>query len=188
MKHEFDSTKRRPLDDQLDAALANYAAVEPRAGLEERILANLKSQERSSTRVAWWRWAGALAAIILVTMLVLWRAQKRNLPPVAGRPANSQERVPPRVVASSMPAKQGRPVAHVAARKASKHIPAQAALATAGPKLDQFPSPQPLTAKEKMLLDYVDRYHDEAVLMARAREEQLEQDRAEEEAERADHP
>ena len=54
--NKFDNTGQPPLDDQLEAALAKYAAVEPRTGLEERILANLKSRPSSSTRVAWWRW------------------------------------------------------------------------------------------------------------------------------------
>jgi hypothetical protein len=34
-------------DRMLDAALAKYAAVEPRTGLEERVLANLRPSRRA---------------------------------------------------------------------------------------------------------------------------------------------
>jgi hypothetical protein len=47
------------------------------------------------------------------------------------------------------------------------------------PKLDQFPSPQPLSEQEKILANYVARFHDEALLVARARSESLQRDREE---------
>ena len=53
------------LDRVLDAALAKYAAVEPRDGLEARILANLRTEQAESLRRVWWKWAlvAATAAI-----------------------------------------------------------------------------------------------------------------------------
>src|ERR1035438_2379526 len=63
------------LDRALNAALTKYSSVDPRAGLEERILANLWSQPTAPSR-AWWRWglAGALAVMVIVAMAVAWRS------------------------------------------------------------------------------------------------------------------
>ena len=168
--NEFENPSRTPLDDQLDASLAKYAAVEPRTGLEERILANLKSWERASAPVAWWRWAGALAAALLVTMSVLW-IEKHNPQPIVRRPTGSQEQISRPVVANRTPAIQARPVATVTARRAGKHPSSQPALAAAEPKLDRFPSPQPLTEEELALVRYVQSFPKEATLIAQAQEE-----------------
>ena len=48
------------------------------------------------------------------------------------------------------------------------------------PKLDQFPSPQPLSEQEKILESYVANYPEHAALIARARAEELRRDAAEE--------
>jgi hypothetical protein len=48
------------------------------------------------------------------------------------------------------------------------------------PKLGQFPSPQPLSEQEKILQNYVAKYPEQAVLVARARSEELRRDQLEE--------
>jgi hypothetical protein len=48
------------------------------------------------------------------------------------------------------------------------------------PKLDQFPSPQPLSEQEKILASYVNQFPDHAALLAQARMEMLRRDREEE--------
>jgi len=53
-------------------------------------------------------------------------------------------------------------------------------VAPAIPKLDQFPSPQPLSDQERILASYVMNYPEQAALVARARAEILRQDREEE--------
>ncbi len=53
-------------------------------------------------------------------------------------------------------------------------------VAAASPKLDQFPSPQPLSEQEKILTNYVAQYPEHAVLIARARSEDLRRDAEEE--------
>jgi hypothetical protein len=50
----------------------------------------------------------------------------------------------------------------------------------AAPRLDQFPSPQPLSEQEKILASYVEKYPERSVLLARARTEALRQDQLEE--------
>jgi hypothetical protein len=44
------------------------------------------------------------------------------------------------------------------------------------PKLDQFPSPQPLSEQEKLLWNYVAQHPERAGLVAEARMESLERD------------
>ena len=48
------------------------------------------------------------------------------------------------------------------------------------PKLEQFPSPQPLSEQEKILARYVNTYPEHAALIAQARTEELRRDSAEE--------
>ena len=168
--NEFDSKGRTPLDDQLDDALAKYAAVEPRPGLEERILANLKSQQRSSASVAWWRWSGALAAALLIAISVLWFAQ-HNRQKVVRRPTTSPEEALPQPIAQSTPPHPTRRVNSVKVRQAGKRSFTQPTLATAEPKLDRFPSPQPLSEEERALVRYVQSFPKEATLIAQAQEE-----------------
>ena len=66
------------LDRQLDAALSKFAAVEPRAGLEARVLANLRIERERATRHSWWRWPAeaALAAVIAVAVSLVWKSGK----------------------------------------------------------------------------------------------------------------
>ena len=50
------------VDRMLDAALKQYASVEPREGLEDRLLAQLRSESLNSPSRTWWRWGIAAAA------------------------------------------------------------------------------------------------------------------------------
>lgn len=167
--NKFDNTGRTPLDDQLDSALAKYAAVEPRTGLEERILANLKSQPSSSTRVAWWRWAAVVAAALIVTSLVLW-IEKHNAQQIVRRPTTSSEQALHQTIAQSAPLNSTRRVNPVKVRRAGKRSFTQP-LATAELKLDRFPSPRPLSEEELALVRYVQSFPKEATLIAQAQEE-----------------
>lgn len=167
--NKFDNTGRTPLDDQLDSALAKYAAVEPRTGLEERILANLKSQPSPSTRVAWWRWAAVVAAALIVTSLVLW-VEKHNAQQIVRRPTTSSEQALHPTIAQSAPPNSTRRVNPVKVRRAGKRSFTQP-LATAELKLDRFPSPQPLSEEELALVRYVQSFPKEATLIAQAQEE-----------------
>lgn len=167
--NKFDNTGRTPLDDQLDSALAKYAAVEPRTGLEERILANLKSQPSSSTRVAWWRWAAVVAAALIVTSLVLW-VEKHNAQQIVRRPTTSSEQALHPTIAQSAPPNSTRRVNPVKVRRAGKRSFTQP-LATAELKLDRFPSPRPLSEEELALVRYVQSFPKEATLIAQAQEE-----------------
>ena len=168
--NEFENPSRRPLDDQLDAVLAKYAAVEPRTGLEERILANLKSRERASAPVAWPRWAGALAVALLIAISLLW-VEKHSPQQLLPRPATLPEQASHQPIAQSARSHSTRRVKPVKVSAADKRSFTQPALAAAEPKLDRFPSPQPLTAEELALVRYVQSFPQEATLIAQAQEE-----------------
>ena len=169
----------------LDAALAKYAAVEPRAGLELRILANLRAQQPRAEH-AWWRWSiGVLAAVVLIAAAVAWRLKTAtptfvHTPTIQQAPKQSPA---PATVAheTSPPASRPKP-----------HSAAHAEVATSTPKLDVFPSPEPLseqdrfpssqpsnahehfpsvrplTTQEQILASYVDQFPEQAALIARA--------------------
>ena len=160
------------LDAALDAALTHYAAVEPRAGLEERILANLDAEQDGVRQRGWWRWgipAAVAAAVAVVAIVVTVKTAKPSHPSIANRPVISAPRSSqPQPEVANRNAGQGRGPVH---RKtpASLAPTAQPAIAAvANPKLDVFPSPQPLSEEEKILASYVETYPEHAALMARA--------------------
>jgi len=65
----------------LDATLAHYRNAEPRWGLEERILANLRTQPPAPQRM-WWKWLPVLAATAVVLAAAMTaHLLRRSAPP-----------------------------------------------------------------------------------------------------------
>jgi hypothetical protein len=167
--------ERDDLDRTLDAVLAKYASVEPREGLEERILANLRSQGTRAAESTWWNWrfVAALATVLVIATVVVWRWNKPALPPVATHPqALKQAPVAPEVAHgdenNATPRKSKR---HPILRHQREHE-----ILAAGPKLDVFPTPLPLSEQEEILATYVARYPEHAALVAVARMDSLRQE------------
>ena len=166
-------------DRQLEVMLSEFATVEPRAGLEERVLANLRTKQERAEERSCWRWPAlaALAAILLVTLSLMWRSAKSK-PDLTVHPPKSthyETQVAGNRGVGSVPP-------HMAGNKkrikppALSHTVRETASAD---KLDQFPSPQPLSEQEKMLADYAAEFQEQAVLIARFNEEDLRRDRME---------
>lgn len=176
-RNPFESTERTPLDDQLEAALAKYSSVEPRAGLEQRILANLKAQEVPRSHLCWWRWAIPLAGAFLVVTFFIWKVQRHRPEQVVGHPTTAEQQV--QVATNSTVQGADYPLIGKRPMRTKRHRPTAVSAARAGPKLEQFPSPRPLTEQEKLLAEYVSQFHEEAVLVARARAEIQRKDLAE---------
>lgn len=166
------------IDRALDAALAKYSGIEPRAGLEERVLAHLHAEPLSPTRPAWLQWglAGSVVAIVIMAVLIMavltWRLSRAshsvvaNHPPVTiQRPSTPETKTAPHAAEVSA-AKRTLPRVPAARRAA----PAARMLAKY-PKLDQFPSAQPLSAEEIALARYVKNFPKEAQLVAQAQKE-----------------
>lgn len=170
-KHTDQTPNADHLDRVLDSALAKYSAVEPRAGLEERVLVQLRSDELQPSRRVWLRWglAAAVAAVAVVAVLA-WRSSPaphtvvETHPPVTiHEPSIQAAKSGPDTTNEIAMAK------HTSTQKPAA-LPVPATIA-AHPKLEQFPSPQPLSAEEIALAHYVKNFPKEAQLVARAQEE-----------------
>jgi hypothetical protein len=165
------------LDRELDAALRQYAAVESRAGLDERILANLRVDRERSSANSWLRWGAALAAVVVIAVVLAaaWRAGRGAHLPLANHSTTEQIRRPanPPVAAAKKRLVGNTPTkaTHVGGETAMRNPAPQAqAVAESDPKLDVFPSPQPLTEEELALAQYVRNFPSEAKLVAQAQE------------------
>ena len=160
------------LDLMLDASLAKYAAVEPRPGLEQRVLAHLSVEAVLPSRHPWLQWglAGALAVITVVGVLA-WRSNQAPHPVIANHPSTTiqrssiQEIRPAPHATDKVVTVTHASVPRPAARRAPASRPAT------HPKLDQFPSPQPLSAEEIALAQYVENFPKEARLIADTQEQ-----------------
>jgi hypothetical protein len=178
--------KQDELDSTLDAALANYAAVEPRAGLENRVLSNLRAERSPVPDRAGWRWSVA-GALIAVALALAWRSGKPSHPVASNRsltaPQVSKEPAAPRVATGGEKQTRGNrarsPELAVMRRPTIDRAPPKA-VAAALPKLDQFPSPRPLSEQEKILASYIEQFPERAILLARARTLELQRDQLEE--------
>ena len=163
------------LDCLLDAALTKYSSVEPRAGLEDRVLANLRVEQPSLPARTWWRWGlAALAAIAVVAIALAFRSEKHLKPHVvqqAPAPARTPAAPETQIASHEATAPSMRPVRP---RTIGRRV--AAARATPVPKLDQFPSPQPLSEEEKMLAGYIEQNPQHAALLAEARMDSLRRD------------
>jgi len=71
------------------------------------------------------------------------------------------------------------------AQRSPANRPIRDLVVASTPKLEQFPSPQPLSEQEQILMSYVAKYPEKAALIAQARAEALQRDREEELAEAA---
>lgn len=166
--------KRDELDRVLDAALAKYAAAQPRQGLEERVLANLRAERAKVPYRAWWHWSVmALTAAIIVAITFAWRSGERPHPLVADHlPVRtpSVEQPGPRVAAKTG-ANNVHPHASSLAIRQATHRARHKVVEPGNPKLDQFPSRQQLSEQELALARYVSEFPQEATLIARAQEE-----------------
>jgi len=168
---------------ELDAALAVFAAVEPRAGLDDRVLANLRSQPAHAGR-SWWRWpaVAALTAVIVVTVILAWRSE-RPIQQIASLPTATSRINQPAGAQGANNERSGANQLHDDGygRQLKPHAVSHS-VRTVGlrPKLDQFPSPQPLSEQEKILARYIANFPEHAALIAQARTEELLRDSAEE--------
>ena len=174
----FRGSENDALDRELDAALSRYAAVEPRSGLEERILANLQYERAQVPERVWWRWGVAVtlaAAVVIVAVALMWKSGRPAPQQIVEHPVleQSPKKSPPQVLASNQHG--GRNVNTPARRTVHPQV-ARDATATPGPKLDVFPSPQPLSDQEKLLARYAQREPDRAAVLAEARMDCLKRD------------
>lgn len=147
----------RKLEEMLDSMLSAYSAVEPRPGLETRILANLKEQSAQGTR-GWrlgWMLIGGIATAAAVILLMTYFRRPQQLPvehqitthaPQKTIPVLELQRKVPALSATIHP-KHIRPA--VSSPRARNEV--------AAVRREVFPSPSPLSEQEKLLLRYLSR-------------------------------
>jgi hypothetical protein len=165
----MESHDRDQFDDLLDGAVRHYGNVEPRAGLEGRVLARLAAEAIRRQNRAWWMWAvgGASIALLAVGIWIGIGRHKPNTPEVAVRP-NVPEEAAQRTAAVKKPAELQKPLGNrVRPRRSEPVITAR----NAEPRLAQFPSPRSISEQEMMLVEYVDQYPQEAILIAKEQDE-----------------
>jgi hypothetical protein len=175
--------KHDELDRVLEASLAKYAAVEPRRGLEERVLATLRGERARVPDRARWRWGvmAGLAAMVIVAATLAWRSGKPSHS-VGLHPASAAAQAPKEKaqVGSNRDGNGVRPQDGGAMPRSVVGRSRPRTVIASHPKLDQFPSPQPLSEQEKILANFVARDPEHAALIAQARTEALRKDRVEE--------
>lgn len=139
------------LDRMLDSALSTYAA--PSRGFEERLLRSMASIPGAvrMRRRRWLLWALALpaAACLILAIFVL---QPRRPSQAAGVQRARKQATITRAVPGLRPEVSPLHVARQNQRKNSSHLTLSASAAPL-PKLDVFPTPQPLTSEEKVLVE-----------------------------------
>lgn len=150
------------LDRLLDSALATYADPGRSSGLEGRVLAALataRAEAHAPVATRRWRWlpwtvaVPAAACLILLWILASTRVvhaptQARQAQPVRDLSHTASAR-PPAEATELRP--KSAPRVHHARPAEPRTSQEQTASAAALPKLDVFPTPQPLTPQEQAL-------------------------------------
>ena len=168
---KFDRAGFDDLDRALDGVTSRYTAVEPRAGLEERILATLRAEQSTASGRTWWKLtlAAAVTAVVVAGLALAWKSGKRVAPEIVKRPVLTAG--PEALIQTAKRADSSREPENPRIRRAALKQSKSLAVTTEDPKLDQFPSPEPLTEEERALIRYVSQFPGEAVTIARAQED-----------------
>lgn len=151
-------------DKWLDSALEQYGNVQPRAGLESRIMANLEVRSRLVVRRRW-TLAFASAAVACIVLVALWhsptsRETRQNIATVSSpNPENTAARL---TTSLPHPRKQE---AHSAIRRHARRTDD-----SVNARAQKFPSPRPLTDRELALAAYAKSFPKEAERIAQEQE------------------
>ena len=195
-----DQEKDKQIDKMLDSLLANYSSVEPRPGLETRILANLvlanprDAEGREASRSWWgfkWLWAGAAVAAAIIVGAVLMSGRRHVAPPpsntvvqtvqpavqqpIIQQPIIQQPQVQQPPVQSSVRGAAGlERVIH--RHKTLAPGPQQNAALAVSQRPASFPTPFPLSEQERLMLAYLNNTPHEEVIAQIQRTDQKEAD------------
>jgi hypothetical protein len=168
---------RDQFDDLLDGALRHYGDVEPRVGLEGRVLASLPSPSR--TRV---RWTAVLAGVCLAGLAIgVWLelGPRKDIPQFGSV-------VTPEELGDTQP-KRPQAIEPGLPRGERKRTPTKVGR-RGEPKLPQFPAMRVLSRQELAMAGYVERFPKEAALMAKEQKSFEDEIRATEKAAGLDRP
>ena len=145
------------VDELLEASLKQYRGEGPRAGLEMRILAGIRSRERAARR-RWLVGAVAFCAGVLAAIVLMLHSAHAPIPqPISSVP--SALRAP--LQAANSRARSGSADSRlwsprlVPGPKEKPRTPKPGVRATESARPEQFPTPVALTEQEKLLLAYL---------------------------------
>jgi hypothetical protein len=147
---------RDRLDQWLDKGLATCGQAEPRAGLENRILANLTAEKDRMSAGSHWRWVlRAISVMVLTVLLVaVWLGSRSGAP--SGRaekntalPIQTVERRAETPAQTSTQRRPPKPANTTSTKYVNAH--SKRTEVVSSPRLNQFPSPRPLSDE---LLEY----------------------------------
>ncbi|MCU1286419.1 MAG: hypothetical protein JWO13_2769 [Acidobacteriales bacterium] len=149
--------KQKMLDDLLDGALAEYSNVEPRAGLEHRIVAGLAGREQGKWRG--WKWTAAFAAacVLIVAMFV---AREMTAPQmiVTKTPEVKKDSLPGITIAKNPIAlAHDRSLEQAQRTKPKATPPHESQKRSTVAKQQTFPAAAPLSEQERLLFAYLRR-------------------------------
>ena len=147
------------IDDLVEQSLDRRREIEPLRGLEERLLARL----RSPRQVWWagWAWGLASAAAVLAIAVAVFRIGSHHRPAPTPPIARMRELVTPRVVsppANAKPLGPSRTSGRSTLRSMRPRNPSarqEGGVAPSEPRKDVFPTPRPATEQEQLLLRFI---------------------------------
>lgn len=147
------------VDNLLDASLARRRSGEPRAGLEQRVLARLRAEHEPRPWFRWsWRLAAGLAAFAIVVATAHWARRTVLAPGTPTRSSGSpaMETSKAAALTSTLQPDTTKPAASHTARRimsrSMRHVASQRVMIE--PRRSVFPSPVPLSEQERLLVTY----------------------------------
>jgi hypothetical protein len=153
-----DKRNREFLNQLLEAALPRHSRVEPRPGLEERVVARLREQPRSVIDFPFVRWSVVALSVVALAVGGFLSLQRSS------KPSPRDLAVGPQPSVASLAGTAGAPSAHPSAEKAvpaplvrrprsSSPPPRRAALPV--PRRQRFPTRTGISEQERLMLVYV---------------------------------
>ncbi len=156
--------KQMQIDDMLNSMLANYSSVEPRPGLETRILSHLRETPEKQTAQGWWNfkwlWAGAVAAAIIVAAVMI--GGRRRVEPPTHVTVRTTQPAPQPGIQSHAPISL-KETARIYRRKPRATKPPQNSLAVSQ-RPANFPTPAPLSEQDRLMFMYLENTPHEVVI------------------------
>lgn len=138
------------VDRILDLLLANYSAVEPRPGLEGRILESLRSQPANRASGFWLASVAVVAVLAIAGWMFRSPSRTTTVSPAAMTEPRSEQSPTPSAV-SQAPSRLFATSAIRDDRRSSAVLHQ--------PRREQFPSATPLSEQEHLLATYVLQQH-----------------------------
>jgi hypothetical protein len=151
-----------PEQDELDllvrSALSTYGDPGPESGLEKRILAHIAAEGLAATKRGWLPWAIALPVAAGLLLLLVLSGSRHTRPLIGHVDQTPWQQHTPANAGGSNASTASRTAATRRAKaplvQPSPRMAAVTAKAAPLPKLDVFPSPQPLSPEEQALVDF----------------------------------